>query len=398
MENRIRFQNSLVFRAIFLSVLSGFVMTLIALVVLYFVQGAVLEKQLVKIGYSVLDNYVEHSRESISKGQRETFQDVLNSIAKLDNVKSTALYSRHKLMVYHSGEVTVGKPFTYDRKTGIIANPNIQLYQESRGRYLREDWNLRDLDKTDMAKKHQDEMEVKGLKCPDCHMALPPDIRFNEQHRTHYENDREVSFVYEMLVERDCIICHTQWKQGEYAGALEVKIDKSLVQSQKWNTVFENLMVIAVVTLPVALIIMIILRITLQNPLTKLTSNFEDLTQGDGDLTRYLDEKSKSEMGLVGRLFNRFVKKLAQILGNIRDQIAELEQSSQELDHQSKDIHNKTIEINNKLGTIASASEQITANVVSVAGSTEQASSNVQQVANSIETLNQSIKKVALNA
>lgn len=87
---------------------------------------------------------------------------------------------------------------------------------------------------------------------------------------------------------------------------------------------FVNLMrnVMVIIGLIVALISVFLssqfIRI-ITNPINYLNKSFEDLSQGEGDLTKSIDVKTKDELGLLSKNFNLFVGKLRDIMNIIKD-------------------------------------------------------------------------------
>ena len=175
-------------------------------------------------GNGILSNYISQTRDSIEKGQRKTFQLVMNNIARLEGVIATTLYTRDGLMNYRSGTETVGIPFVHDQK-GEFVNPNLELYEQTRGMFLRSDWSRVTLRDSAAGRTHM--AEVKGRSCGSCHYALSRDLRFNDQDRAE-ELDARVSHFYERIpVAGKCIACHTYWQIGDIAGVLGVTIDNT---------------------------------------------------------------------------------------------------------------------------------------------------------------------------
>jgi len=52
-------------------------------------------------------------------------------------------------------------------------------------------------------------------------------------------------------------------------------------------------------------------------PLKRTTEMFEDIAQGEGDLTKRLDAGRKDEIGEMARYFSQFIEKLQGIIGNV---------------------------------------------------------------------------------
>ena len=121
-DRRIERSRSILYRAMFFMAAGIGGVLLIALTLLYQWQNFELRHQVSQTGFGLLDTLMENSKESINKGQRNSFQEVLNNFTKNPEVENVALYSRGGLMNYRSGLVTVGKPFAFEN--GKLVNPN----------------------------------------------------------------------------------------------------------------------------------------------------------------------------------------------------------------------------------------------------------------------------------
>lgn len=175
-------------------------------------------------GNGILSNYISQTRDSIEKGQRKTFQLVMNNIAQLEGVIVTTLYTNYGLMNYRSGTPTVGIPFIHDQK-GELVNPNLDLYEKTRGMFLRSDWSRANLRDSAAGQAHME--EIKGQSCGTCHYTLDKSLHFDGHERAE-EIDARVAHFYERIpVASKCVVCHTYWRIGETAGVLGVTINNA---------------------------------------------------------------------------------------------------------------------------------------------------------------------------
>ncbi|TAN51923.1 MAG: methyl-accepting chemotaxis protein [Methylococcaceae bacterium] len=339
-KSQVRYTQSIVFKALLYLCLSIIGIALLTSLGFYLHQERTFKKNVVNEGLGYLSTLKSESNDSISKGQRDSFQRVLDSIATIDHVIYTALYARNGLMTYRSGEVTVGKPFTRDAQTHRLINNNLELYRASGGRYQREDWSLRDLGENGKARAHIQEKQAAGTACGGCHFDLGAfKLEFDSQ-RTAYRLDQgAASFFYKIPVDGACISCHTHWRQGEHAGFLEIKIDTAAAEAQKRDTLtWIGLMQIAVL-IPVLAIIFMVFRFMIHRPLNRLADSLNDLTQGEGDLTHLLEATTEDEMSLLSRLFNRFIEKIKVIVIAVKQQMSSVDRWGNQVADRSGQIY-----------------------------------------------------------
>ncbi|MHB8151057.1 MAG: ATPase, partial [Desulfobulbia bacterium] len=110
--------------------------SVVAGVIFYYYQKQMMNRTIREQGRGILSSYVSQTRDSIEKGQRKTFQLVMDNIAQLEGVTATTLYPREGLMNYRSGTVTVGLPFVHSQPAGFVST-NLVLYEKTRGMFLR---------------------------------------------------------------------------------------------------------------------------------------------------------------------------------------------------------------------------------------------------------------------
>jgi len=85
----------------------------------------------------ILKSYVTFSKSSIEKGQRFSFQEVINGMKTLEGVRNVYGFSADGFMMYKDGEKSVGLPFV-KRKNNFF-NPNNKYYDQSNGLWMRDD-------------------------------------------------------------------------------------------------------------------------------------------------------------------------------------------------------------------------------------------------------------------
>jgi len=213
--------------------------SLVFMLVLYTYQEMQLQENLKRTGYSILNSLITDTRHSLQKGERNTFQGVLDKIGNLENVEDVSLYTTNRLMTYKSNEISVGFPFLkYD---GKLINPNEELYVKTNGDYIRDDWsyrkhNMKNHKKLVIASKEF--KNKKSKKCSSCHYVLDKNIKFKENNRAHIIGKNSSSFYYNIPVEKNCVYCHTHWKVGQSAGYLNINMDNTKIVSQSNKRLF----------------------------------------------------------------------------------------------------------------------------------------------------------------
>jgi len=377
-ESRIRLTNSLLFRALLYLGVSVFLVSLLSIAIFYQRQNALLEERIIETGHGLLSTLVADSVESISKGQRQSFQHVIDNFPRIDEVDDAALYDRSGLMTYKSGEVTVGKPFIH--REGELSNPNLELFEESRGRHQRADWSVRDPNETEAGQRHINRMSGRGQQCAACHYAIDPAASFDEAGRAHLLQDDKAHFFQRLTVKSECVICHTNWHEGETGGYLRVSMDNSHAVAQKHENLFGVLIIISAVLLPALIIVLLVFRLIIYRPIYSLIHSIDDLTQGEGDLTLKLNDRKQDEMGLLSRLFNRFVDKIRTIVAQIKLRM--------------HGVHLAATTLGEKSLTISANNRDIAAELNDITGQTDSMKASSQRVLAAIKHIHAGLAEI----
>ncbi len=372
-QTRIQFTRSLVFRALLYLSVSVMLVSLLSVGAFYHRQNQILEQRVLESGYSLLSTLIEDTRESINKGQRQTFQHVIDTFSQIDSVDEVALYSRFGLKNYRSGDVTVGKPFVHDYEGAGAHNPNRAIYERTRGRYQREDWNSRDQNESPAAVAHIGQVRAQGRDCSGCHYMIDTGLPFDASGRAHRIEDDASQFYYRLPVVSECVICHTNWREGEFGGYLKVTVSNAFANAQRQENLTGMLAVLSAVFLPAFLIVLLVFRLMIYRPIYALVHSIDDLTQGDGDLTRKLDDRGKGEMGLVSRLFNRFVGKIHGIVGEVKRRM--------------QHVHVAATELTATSGHITASNHGIAAELNDIAGRTDHLKASSHRVLEVVERI-----------
>ena len=122
-----------------------------------------------------------------------------------------------------------------------------------------------------------------------------------------------------------------------------------------------------------------------------------EVAQGEGDLTKTIDIKTRDEVGELAGGFNTFIEKIRAMVVSIFQNVGQLEKASSDLMAISRTMAASTDTALNKTETVASASKDMSANMNSVSEAMDQAAENVNLVALSAEQMIQTITEIAQN-
>jgi methyl-accepting chemotaxis protein len=151
-------------------------------------------------------------------------------------------------------------------------------------------------------------------------------------------------------------------------------------QHWRWGAMSGIALLCLVVSLGVALVV----ARAVAAPLAAMTFHLEQMVQGGGDLTRRIPVSSRDEIGHMAALFNRFVERLAEIIGDVRSRASAVTGSSSHVVAVS--------------GQVLSASGQVSASAQVVSQGTSEQAASVEETTSSLEQMSASITQNAENS
>lgn len=159
---------------------------------------------------------------------------------------------------------------------------------------------------------------------------------------------------------------------------------------------FQSIIFIAVVFILV-FTVFLTLRYIVVIRLTAITRGLQDIAEGEGDLTKRLQDGYNDEVGELCRWFNIFVEKIQTIIQDVAGGSQNLNSASSRLALLSDSMKNDSDQTSVKANSVSLASEEMNANMSSVAAAMEQASTNIDMVASAVEEMNSTITQIAEN-
>ncbi len=147
---------------------------------------------------------------------------------------------------------------------------------------------------------------------------------------------------------------------------------------QQYSFLGHYLLIVSILSVPlVAILVLIILSI--RQPLLKTLSAMENIAKGEGDLTLRLDDSGKDELSNLAALFNQFV-------GRTQSTIKEFTDASKQLNNLAQDMR-RVVETNQHGNEQQKKETHSAATAITeMAASTEEIARNAQQAADATES------------
>ncbi len=141
------------------------------------------------------------------------------------------------------------------------------------------------------------------------------------------------------MVSPVCVACHNfrpdtpknDWKLGDVRGILEVTLPVDIIQENASGIIYLTLFTGLLALLLVFISIYATYRYFISNKLNTINNALIDIVEGEGDLTRRLDDSGSDEISHIAQSFNRFVNNLHTTASQILQASNSLSKTSTEL-------------------------------------------------------------------
>lgn len=184
----------------------------------------------------------------------------------------------------------------------------------------------------------------------------------------------------------------------EAAETMKLKAGDSMTQGSllvsRWQYIELMLVLIA---LAAAILVGAFVSGSITRPVKNLMLMIKDIAQGDGDLTKKIEVKTRDEIGELAGWFNIFIEKLQDMIKDIAGNAETLNTSSTNFFNLSTRMSAGADSMSSNSNTVAAAAEEMNSNMTSVATAMEQAATNVQMVAAATEETTATINEIAQN-
>jgi methyl-accepting chemotaxis protein len=145
-------------------------------------------------------------------------------------------------------------------------------------------------------------------------------------------------------------------------------------------------------------ILIALLANAIVKPISHAADLMQDISQGEGDLTRRITVETGDEVGALASGFNTFAEKVRGIIERLAGNAATITTFSDELSTISQQMSADVQVVSDKTSTVAAAAEEASANTNSVAACMEQATTNLATVTEATQEMNSTIGKIAANS
>ena len=109
------------------------------------------------------------------------------------------------------------------------------------------------------------------------------------------------------------------------------------------SIIYKQMISVAIVGLFVMGVLVFIIYFVIKKPLENFIKVAKDLAQGEGDLTKRVNVKSRDELGEVATYFNTFIEKVKQTIILVKESSSETSSIAEDLARNSKEIKESAV-------------------------------------------------------
>jgi len=174
------------------------------------------------------------------------------------------------------------------------------------------------------------------------------------------------------------------------------------------NDMTEFVIILAVVALIAAVVIIYLVLSSTTKPIVKVADTLQDISEGEGDLTRTIAVSSNDEIGDLAKYFNQTLDKIKKLIIVIKNEATKLNNISSDLSSNMTEtaaaINEITANIQNIKGRVINQSasvtetnatmEQVVTNINKLNGHVENQSRDLSQASSAIEEMVANINSV----
>ena len=121
-------------------------------------------------------------------------------------------------------------------------------------------------------------------------------------------------------------------------------------------------------------------------------------TMANGDLTVKLEVNQRDEVGRMAQALKRLVENLSMMIREVNSGVTTLDSSSSNLGAISEQMNQGAEQTSRQASTVATAAEEMSANMQNVAAASEQATHNVNVMATAAEEMSATVNEIAQNS
>ncbi|MCU7883885.1 MAG: methyl-accepting chemotaxis protein [Candidatus Thiodiazotropha sp. (ex Lucinoma annulata)] len=162
-------------------------------------------------------------------------------------------------------------------------------------------------------------------------------------------------------------------KSVKAAGASAVIEQDSALSVQRAEESMQLLLIIIVVSVIFVFITSFNTYLVINRPISLMRERIKDIAEGEGDLTKRLNEDASNELGELSHWFNVFMDKLQSLVGNVKDSTGKMTNAASQMLEMTQQSSSGVLHQKTKTEEIVHAMQNLSVTVDGVADSAAEA-------------------------
>lgn len=177
----------------------------------------------------------------------------------------------------------------------------------------------------------------------------------------------------------------------------DVKLIQEAINQKIQKALYAQIGIFSLIVVALIATIVLTLKFVVVNRLKRITEGMRDIAEGEGDLTKRLEDNHEDEISELRTWFNAFVENIHSIIVDVKQSSTDLEKSSGHLATLSDEMKSHAGETNSMAENVSRSSNEMSSNMNSVAAAMEETSTNINMVATASEEMNATISQISEN-
>lgn len=177
-----------------------------------------------------------------------------------------------------------------------------------------------------------------------------------------------------------------------YKAEMSSDIGRQVKKSIIWMLTSSGIIFAGIITLCLVIVVGIV------GNLKSMIHSFQDIAEGEGDLTKRIEIQAKDEIAELAGWFNTFLEKLQDMIGKISQNTIAVGGEATSLSTIAQALSENAGQTSDLSDNVASAAEEMSVNMNNVASAMEQSTTNTSMVASAAEEMTATINEIASNS
>lgn len=232
------------------------------------------------------------------------------------------------------------------------------------------------------------------------------------------EERNAIRFFKPIRLSSDCMICHGSpsqsqelWgntegiditgfamdgkKVGDLHGAFEVIQSMDRSDAVVHATLLKGLLVTLIVLVPAISILVFTTKRFIVAPIQVTIDTLREIAEGDGDLTRRLQENRKDELGTLAMWFNVFADRIHDLVLEIAGNAQTLTSSSSELNTTAIQLSTGASQSKLQSATVSSAAEELCIGMQNISSDTEEMARSLREISSAVDSMQATVHSIS---